>query len=104
MDKLNAPDEIQEIKDLVISYAKQETLEPFRFLQKYLAWGFAGAVCAVLGISFFALGVLRLTQSFEMFAGSSWASLVPYVAAIAFCLGCIGWLGIIMSRAKSRVR
>lgn len=104
MEKMSPPDEIQEIKDLVISYAKQETLEPFRHLKRYLAFGLAGAICAAFGIWFLALGVLRYTQTLDIFAGSSWASLGPYVATIVFCLAAMGWLARVMSKAISRVR
>ena len=71
-----------ELKDLVVAYAKQETITPLRSLGRYLGFGVAGSLLVFLGAFFLGLGVLRLLQSLSPFAGSSWASALPYVVAI----------------------
>ena len=54
---------IQELKDLVVAYFKQETLEPFKGIGRYLGFGVAGATLLGVGVFFLAMGGLRALQS-----------------------------------------
>jgi hypothetical protein len=94
----------QEIQQLLVAYAKQETIDPLRQLGRYLGFGLAGALMVFLGAFFLGLGVLRLTQSVDALGGSSWASTVPYLATIAALVVIVAILALSMRRAKSRVR
>ncbi|MEL7158131.1 MAG: hypothetical protein AAFN30_16250, partial [Actinomycetota bacterium] len=76
----------QEIQQMVVDYAKQETVEPLKHLGRYLGFGVAGSLLVFLGTFFLGLATLRLMQSFEVFSGSSWASSLPYVIAIVILL------------------
>ncbi|MDH4075225.1 MAG: hypothetical protein OEY41_06120 [Acidimicrobiia bacterium] len=90
MANSNPLDGAQDIKDLIVSYAKQETIVPLRSLQRYLAYGLAGSLFVFLGAFFLGLGVLRLMQSIEFFAGGSWASTLPYVIALGVLVLLLG--------------
>lgn len=69
---------ITELKELVIAYFKQETLEPLKALRRYVAFGLAGATMLGLGVFFVGMASLRAlqTETGSRFTGSwSWA---PY--------------------------
>jgi hypothetical protein len=94
----------QEIQELLVAYAKQETVDPLKTLGRYLGFGLGGSFLVVLGSFFIGLGALRLTQTFEVFAGGSWASTLPYVIAVAVLGSFLGLISGAMSRAKKKVR
>jgi hypothetical protein len=83
-------DGAQEIRDLIVSYAKQETITPLRSLQRYLGFGMAGSLLIFMGSFFLGLGLLRLMQSYDVFAGGSWASTLPYVIAMVVLILLMG--------------
>ena len=84
---------IQDLWDLLVSYARQETLDPLRNIGRYLAFG--GMVVLTLGVFLFGLSGLRAlqTQTGDVFTGF-W-SFVPYLI-IALVLG--GLVGLSISR------
>ena len=75
--------QVTELKDLVVSYAKQETLDPLRTLGQYLGFGIAGAVLIGSGVAFGLLALLRGLQDITFFNdpaepdGGTW-SWAPY--------------------------
>lgn len=86
-------EELGEVKDLVIAYAKQETIEPIKGLGRYIAFGMAGSFLLSVGLVLLVLAGLRAlqTETGSTFSGNwSWA---PYfitligaavVAGVAF--------------------
>ncbi len=69
----------RQLVDLVVAYAKQETLGPLRGLVRFVAFGVLGAVALAGGGVLLLLALLRLLQgeTGTAFAGNrSW---VPYV-------------------------
>jgi len=86
-ERKGATTQITELKDLVVGYAKQETVDPLRTLGRYLGFGIAGAFCIGSGIVFGLLALLRGLQQIPVFnrAGEfeggrfSWA---PYVIVL----------------------
>lgn len=94
-------DEAKDLQKMLVDYAKQETIDPFKTLGGYLAWGIAGALAMFLGLFFFGLGTLRLLQA--EFDGNSWLSLLPYLAAIVLLIAAIAGLVLAFNRAKNRV-
>ena len=104
MASANPLEGAQEIQEILVSYAKQETVAPLRHLGRYLGFGIAGSLLVFLGTFFIGLGVLRLMQSFEFFEGSSWASTLPYVIAIAVLGLFVVMIYSALSRAKKKVR
>lgn len=99
----NPLDDISEIRELVVGYARQETLGPLSRLGSYIGFGLAGSMFMFLGTVFAAVGTLRLTQGLELFTGSSWASLLPYLFAIIVLGVLAALMYMALSRAKKKV-
>lgn len=99
----NPLDGAQEIQELLVSYAKQETVEPLKQLGRYLGFGLAGSLLMFLSAFFVGLGTLRLTQTVETFSGSSWASTLPYLITIAVLLVFIGLILLALNRAQKKI-
>ena len=76
---------VQDLWDLLVAYARQETIDPLRNIGRYLAFGVGGMVVITLGVFLLGLSALRAlqTQTGDVFAGFwSW---VPYlILALVF--------------------
>ena len=96
----SVPDTLGDLKDLLVTYAKQETVDPLRNLGRYLGFGVAGVVMLALGVLFLAFSGLRAMQSqIDWFDGFwSWAPymivVVVLAAVIALAVSRIGKGGI----------
>ena len=77
------PGEAQELFQLVVGYAKQETLDPVKNLGRFVGFGMAGALLSSLGAVLLLLGGLRLlqTETGDAFDGN--LTFVPYLAVLA---------------------
>ena len=53
----------EDLKDLVVAYAKQETLDPIKQSARYVRFGVGGALVIAVGVAFLAIGTLRLLQT-----------------------------------------
>jgi Putative Actinobacterial Holin-X, holin superfamily III len=90
----NPQQTIRELKELVVAYAKQETVDPIKGLFRYVAAGVGAALLWGVGIMFLAIGALRALQGDHRgphFRGNwSWA---PYgiVVAGAFVIAGLAW-------------
>jgi hypothetical protein len=84
VESVDAPS-IGELADLVITYAKQETLNPIRGAGRWLAYGFAAVLSLILGVAMLAIGALRLLQ-FEVFSESTTWSWIPYLIVMILCV------------------
>ncbi|MHB1487127.1 MAG: hypothetical protein ACYCS7_04325 [Acidimicrobiales bacterium] len=77
------PRQLGELKDLVVEYAKQQTIVPARSLARYVAFGMAGAVALAIGLGLAFLAGLRAlqTETGRTFAArNSW---LPYLICLA---------------------
>ena len=78
---------IRELKELVIAYVKQETVDPIKGLGRYLAYGILGALLTGFGVLFLAMSLLRGLQGESdgpHFTGNwSW---VPYLITVVALL------------------
>jgi hypothetical protein len=92
----NPTGDARELVDLVIAYAKQETLEPLKGLGKNAAFGLGGAVFLGLGGLFCSIGALRAMQSETDWFERHNLSYLPYFLTIALLglLALIGWVGL----------
>jgi sulfite exporter TauE/SafE len=86
----NPQETIRELKDLVVAYAKQETLDPIRGLGRYVGYGVAGAVLLGFGVFFLSMAVLRVLQTQTGDAFADWRSFLPYLIVVALLLICAG--------------
>jgi hypothetical protein len=53
---------VNELWETILTYAKQQTVDPLRQLGTYIGFGVAGGLFIALGLVFLALGVLRAFQ------------------------------------------
>lgn len=101
MAKANPIDEAKELQQMLVSYAKQETIEPLKTLRGYLLWGIGGSIFMFLGVMFVGFGTLRLLQSnVDEFEGGSYGSLFPYLGALGVLILMIILLFLAFTRAK----
>jgi hypothetical protein len=99
----NPQETVRELRELVVAYTKQETVEPLKDLGRYAAYGIAGSVLMGTGIMFVEIGMLRLLQGWgppdaQNFTGNwSWA---PYAIVVvgSFVVAGLLW----MARGKRR--
>ena len=64
-------DQVTELRDLVVGYAKQETIDPLKSLKRFLILGVSGALCLGVGSVYLILGLLRGLQDLEWFNSST---------------------------------
>lgn len=103
-DNENLPSLVRELAQLVVTYLKQETLEPAKDLARFVALGLAGSFALGMGLVLVALGGLRVLQkqTGSTFTGHlSWA---PYgiVAGVAVILIGLSVTAIGRGRANKR--
>ncbi len=97
------PGGAQDVLQLVISYAKQETIDPIRNLGRFVGFGLAGALVGSLGAVLLLLGGLRLLQTeTTVFDGDGWRSCVPYVIVLLVSGGIAG--GAMKARSRGQRR
>jgi uncharacterized membrane protein YidH (DUF202 family) len=53
----------EDFKDLVVAYAKQETLDPIKQSLRFVRNGVGGALIIALGVAFLSVGTLRMLQT-----------------------------------------
>lgn len=85
-----------DLKDLVVAYAKQETIDPLKSLGRYVAYGVAGAVLLAVGTFLGALAILRAVQTEASPSLTGNLSFVPYFAGVVFA-------GVVAAAAASRI-
>jgi H+/Cl- antiporter ClcA len=92
----NPTGDARELVDLVIAYAKQETLEPLKGLGKRAAFGLGGAVLLGIGGVFCSVAALRAMQSETDFFERHNLSYLPYILTVVILavLSLIGWVGL----------
>ncbi len=81
---------VDELRELVVTYFRQEAVEPLKGLGRFLAWGLAGSLLIAIGSVILLIGVLRVLQeeTGPHLTGSwSWA---PYAITLVVSLMVIG--------------
>ncbi len=91
-----------ELKDLVVAYAKQETLEPIKGLGRFVAFGVAGSLLLAVGSVLLVLALFRglQTELPEVFDGN-W-SFAPYLITLLACAVAMGLSARAIGAAKRR--
>lgn len=96
-DAASTKTQVTELKDLLIAYVKQETVDPLRALTRFVVWGTIGAVLLSLAGVALMLAIVRALQTeTKPHLTGNW-SWVPYTGAILFAL-------IVAALAVSRIR
>jgi hypothetical protein len=84
----------REFVDMVVAYAKQETLGQLRGVGRYLAFGVGGSILLGVGLLLLLLALLRAlqTETGSTFKGNlSWAPYLITTAAALSALGLSAW-------------
>ncbi len=76
--------QVSELWDLIVRYAKQETVEPLKGLLRFVGFGLAGAVLLAMGSVLLAIGALRVVQEEAGPHLRGHLSWVPYVGVVLF--------------------
>ena len=71
-----------ELWELIVSYLKQETLEPIKGLGKFVAYGLVGSLLLAIGLVMMAIAVLRVVQVETRPHWGGHLSWLPYVVTI----------------------
>lgn len=106
-DRRSPAQHVAELKELVIGYARQETVDPLKNLGRYLGFGVGGALLVGLGSVLLLLSLLRGLQAIDGIERNTGAlSLVPYAATLVVALVIIGLavLGITRGGTKGQDR
>jgi hypothetical protein len=97
----NPQETIRELRELVLAYAKQETVDPIKGMGRYAGWGIAGAFLMGLGVLFAQMGLLRVLQeeTYPHLTGNwSW---VPYLIVVVVSAALVA---LVMARRGKRKR
>ncbi len=78
----NPQQTVRELQELVVAYAKQETVEPLKGMARYAGFGIAGAFLVGIGVAFMSMGLLRWLQTLHGWAVNGNWSWVPYLAVV----------------------
>lgn len=91
-----------ELKDLVVTYAKEQTVEPVKGLARFLVWGLAGSAVLALGLVLLVLSLLRVLQTEldTVFDGN--LSFLPYVITLVVCVVVLALAARAVGAAKRR--
>jgi len=100
------PSEARELVDLVVGYAKQETVDPIKRLGKTVAFGVAGAALVGIGGVFMSMAALRAMEDQTDFFFEHNLTWLPYfiLTILLFAAAGISWVGLGPAQAdKDRV-
>jgi predicted cobalt transporter CbtA len=88
------PTLVQELWDLVVAYARQETIEPLKGLGRFVAFGVGGSLLVGIGVVLLLLAGLRALQeeATSTFDGNwSWAPYLLTLVAAGIIIGLAVW-------------
>lgn len=91
---------VQELKEMLVTYARQETVNPLKNLGRYVAFGFGGSVLMGIGGVLLIVSLLRVLQEETggVFDGNwSWA---PYFLTVLVIAVLVAILGLMVKRAR----
>jgi hypothetical protein len=96
-EEKSIPQVLTELWEMLVSYAKQETVEPLKGLGRFVAFGLGAAVVGGIGIILLTLAGLRALQTHNddhLTGNWNW---VPYLAALVL-------LGVLIAMAVRRIK
>jgi hypothetical protein len=93
--------QVTELWELIVAYAKQETIEPIKGLGRFVAYGVAGSICLAIGLLLLLLATLRAlqTETGSHLRGSlSW---VPYAVTLAVAVAVAALAGLQINKRRN---
>lgn len=96
-EQKSIPEVLSELWELLVSYGKQETIEPLKGIGRFVGYGLAAAIVGSTGIVLLTLAGLRALQDHNdghLTGNWNW---VPYLAALVL-------LAILVTIAVSRIK
>ena len=90
--------QVVELKDLIVDYAKQETIDPLKTLGRHMGFGLGGSILLGVGWAFALLALLRGLQQISFFNdlgqpdGGTW-SWLPYLIVTVVGAAVVGIYG-----------
>jgi hypothetical protein len=93
---------VTELYELVLAYARQETLEPVKGLGRFLGFGLAAAFLFGIGATIMLIGALRALQTSTGSALQGNWSWAPYGMIAAGCAVVIGGAMVVRARRPKR--
>ncbi len=93
--------QVDELKDLVVAYAQQETIDPLKALGRYIAWAISGAVLLGVGVVFVSIASIRLlqTEGPDWLHKRGWSTTYPYLIVLVLLL-----VGAVLTLRQTRKR
>lgn len=103
-DRPTVPELSSGLWELVLGYLKQETLEPVKALGRYVAFGLAGSIVAVIGLVLLIVAGLRAIEedTGTTFHGSN--SWIPYAICAVGTLAVLAFAALRIARNPVRPR
>jgi hypothetical protein len=102
-EQKSIPETLAELWEMLVSYAKQETVEPLKGLGRFVGFGAGAAVLGGIGIILLTLAGLRALQTHtgEHLTGNlNW---VPYLVALVL-LGVLIGVAVLQIKPKRKGR
>lgn len=96
------PEQGRDLVQLVIAYARQETIDPIKGLGRFLAFGMAGALAGSVGLVLLLLGTLRLLQTETGSAFDGRRTWIPYLLVVLVAGGVAGGAMKVRTRGQRR--
>ncbi|HET9443222.1 MAG TPA: hypothetical protein VFO65_07850 [Acidimicrobiales bacterium] len=91
-----------ELKALVVTYAREQTIEPIKGLARFVAWGLAGSTVLALGLVLLVLALLRVLQTeLDTVFDGNW-SFAPYAITLVVCVAVLGLAAKAITAPKRR--
>lgn len=75
--------QVGEVWELIVAYAKQETVEPLKGLPRFIGLGVVGSFALAIGLVLLLLAVLRVLQTETGTSLQGHLSWIPYLATLA---------------------
>ena len=92
---------VNELKDLLVAYAKQETVDPIKALGRYVGFGLAGSLLMGLASIFLPLALLRALQAETGTALTGNWSWAPYALTLVAVVIVVGLIMVGLRRVKA---